>query len=278
MTLNFDNIPDPAIVEELDFELILEGSLVNLQDRDPSYSEILESDPGVKVLEVGAYRETLMRARVNDALRATLVRFALGTDLDNIASNYQVERLVGETDAQLRLRTTERIRGSSAAGSAAWYRFHALTADVDIAEIGVSSPAPGHVQIAVLSQLGDGTPSQLMLDRVAAAVQNPAVRVVTDAVSIGGASVVTVPVGATIYLLPDAPSTVFDLLPAQLSAAFEAEASLGWDVTPSWVVAQLHTDGVQRVELSSPLATVVCDSLTAPALGAVTLVFGGRDR
>lgn len=276
--LNFDNIPPPRIIEELDFELILEGALVNLQDRDPSYSEILESDPGVKVLEVGAYREVLMRARVNDALRGTLVRFAQGADLDNIASNYQVERLPGETDDQLRLRTTERIRGSSAAGSESWYRYHALTADVDIAEIGVTSPAPGYVEIAVLSQVGDGTPSEVMLEAVEAAVNNSSVRVVTDFLTVAPASIITVPVTATIYLLPEAPISVFDSLAATLQTAFAAEAGLGWDVTPSWIIAQLQAEGVQRVELAAPAGVVVCDSRTAPALGTVSLILGGRDR
>lgn len=278
MTVDFDNIPQPQFVEELAFELLLEGALVNLQDRDPSYTEILESDPGVKVLEVGAYRETLLRARINDAGKATLLKFALGADLDNIASNYQVARLPGETDAQLRFRTVERIRGSSAAGSEPWYRFHALSADVAIAEIGIDNPAPGTVRATVRSSLGDGTPSAGMLAAVDEALQSPAVRVVTDTVVVQPAGRVVVPITATIYLLPDAPLAVFDSLADSLAAAFAEEASLGWDVTPSWVIGQLQAPGVQRVELAAPASPVVCSPTTVPVLGEVALTYGGRDR
>lgn len=277
MALDFDSIPDPTIIEELDFEAILEASLVNLQARAPGYSELVESDPGVKILEVSCYREVLQRARVNDALRGTLVRYAIGADLDNIASNYQVQRLAGETDEQLRVRTVERIRGSSAAGSESWYRYHALTADVDIAEVGIDNPAPGTVRVSVLSQLGDGTPSAQMLENVDLALQDSAVRVVTDTVIVQAATIVTVPITATVYLLPDTPLGVFDGLEATLAAAFDAEARLGWDVTQSWIIGQLQAQGVQRVELDAPTADVAVSAITAPALGTVTLTFGGRD-
>mgnify|MGYP001806103711 CR=1 FL=1 len=278
MTLDFDALPDPQIIEELDFELYLEAALSDLQARDPAYTEIVESDPGVKVLEVAVARETILRARVNDALRGTLVRFAVGADLDNRASNYQVERLPGETDEQLRIRLIERIRGSSAAGSAAWYRFHALTADPDVGEVGIDSPGPGVVRATVRSRVGDGVPTPQLLAVVEGALQDPAVRVVTDSIVVAPPVVVTVPITATVYLLPEAPIAVFNGLASDLQAAFAAEASLGWDVTPSWVIGVLQAEGVQRVELASPAAVVSCDPTTLPLLGEITLTFGGRDR
>jgi len=56
-TIDFSSIPAPEIIEELDFETILAAMIADLQSRDPSYSEILESDPGIKILEVAAARE-----------------------------------------------------------------------------------------------------------------------------------------------------------------------------------------------------------------------------
>jgi phage-related baseplate assembly protein len=158
-TIDFSSLPAPAIIEELDFEQILQAMIADLQARDPSYSEILESDPGVKILEVAAARELLLRQRVNDALRATLLRFATDTDLDNLAAFYGLLRLAGETDEALRVRTIERIMGSSTAGGAAWYRFQALSASPDVRDALVSSPAPGEVLVSILSAQGDGTAS-----------------------------------------------------------------------------------------------------------------------
>jgi phage-related baseplate assembly protein len=89
---------------------------------------------------------------------------------------------------------------------------------------------------------------------------------------------VTVPVTAQVYLYPDTPVSVFNNLQATLQAAFAAQSGLGWDVTPSWLIAQLHQSGVQRVVLQAPSAVVVCGSNQAPALGAITLTMAGRDR
>lgn len=278
MALDFDALPDPQLIEELDFERYLEGALVDLQARDPAYTEIVESDPGVKVLEVAVARETILRARINDALKGTLVRFAGGADLDNRASNYQVERLEGETDEQLRVRLVERIRGSSAAGSESWYRFHALTADVDVEEVGIDTPSPGVVRATVRSRVGDGVPTPELLAAVQARLSDPTIRVVTDQVIVAAPVVAPVAVEAVIYLLPETPLGVFQGLEPLLVGAFQAEASLGWDVTPSWLIGVLQVDGVQRVELASPAATVVCDPTTLPVLTTVSITFGGRDR
>lgn len=277
-TIDFSSIPDPEIIEPLDFETILAEMIADLQARDPSYTEILESDPGVKILEVAAARELILRQRINDALQATLLRYAGGADLDNLAAFYGVTRLTAETDAALRARVIERVMGSSTAGGAAWYRYQALTASPDVRDAAVSSPASGQVQISVLSKLGDGTASPALLTAVSNVVQSDSVRVITDTVTVVGATITTVPVTAQVYLYPDTPIDVFNQLQANLQTAFTAASGLGWDVTRTWLIAQLHPAGVQRVVLTAPAADVICGPSAAPALGAITLTMAGRDR
>jgi phage-related baseplate assembly protein len=277
-TIDFSSIPDPTIIEALDFETILGEMIADLQARDPSYTEILESDPGVKILEVAAARELILRQRVNDALRATLLRYAAGADLDNLAAFYAVTRLEDENDEALRARVIERIMGSSTAGGAAWYRFAALSASPLVKDAAVSSPAPGEVLVNILSSQGNGTPSSGLLSSVNTALQSDSVRVITDALTVAGATINTVPVTAQVYLYPETPIEVFNGLHARLTAAFAAASGLGWDVTRSWLIAQLHPAGVQRVVLTAPAADVVCGPSQAPALGAITLTMAGRDR
>lgn len=321
-TLDFSTIPAPEIVEELDYETILQAMITDLQSRDPSYTEILESDPGVKILEVAAARELILRQRINEALRATMLRYAIGSDLDNLAAFYGVTRLANETDDPLRLRTIERIMGSSTAGGAAWYRYQALTADNRVKDAAVSSPAPGEVAIAILSQEGYqaltatgtnldqlgvafgivrntgeadaayrsrilafvqagggfGLASEELVEAVDTHLQSDDVRVITDTVTVQGANIINVNVTAQIYLYPQTPQAVFDNLEANLRAAFDAQSGLGWDVTTSWLIAQLHPAGVQRVVLTSPTANVVCSPNDAPSLGTITLTLAGRDR
>lgn len=233
--LDFATIPAPTIIEALDFELILQDLIDDLRSRDASYTAILESDPVIKLLEVCAARELILRQRINDALLATLLRYSNGPDLDNLAAFYGVVRQPNEPDGELRDRTIERIKGSSTAGGAAWYRYQALTADPRVKDAAVSSPAPGEVLISILSTEPDGLASPGLIEAVESVVLADDVRVVTDAVTVVPATIATVNVTASIWLLPEAPSTVVDTLPDVLEAAFTSEGGLGFDITTSWL-------------------------------------------
>lgn len=277
-TLDFSSIPAPTIIEELDYEAILVQMIADLQSRDPSYTEILESDPGVKILEVAAARELILRQRINDALQATMLRFSIGADLENLSAFYGVTRLANEADEAMRLRVIERIMGSSTAGGAAWYRYQALTASPLVKDAAVSSPAAGQVLVNILNKENNGLATTALLNTVNTLLQSDTVRVITDTVTVAAAQIITVPITAQVYLYPETPIEVFNGLQQRLTDAFNAASGLGWDVTTSWVIAQLHPSGVQRVVLSAPSANVVCGPGQAPALGAITLTMAGRDR
>ena len=152
MALNLDSLPDPEIVETISFQTIFDQLRGDFQSRFPAYTALVESDPAIKLLEVAAYREVILRARVNDAFKATLLAFAAAGDLDNLAAFYGLTRLASEDDAELRERTINRIQGSSTAGGAAWYRYQALTANNGVRDARVTSPDAGQVQIALLSK------------------------------------------------------------------------------------------------------------------------------
>src|SRR5256885_10009568 len=71
MTPALDALPQPGVVETLDFERILDAHRADLLARHPEAAEVLalESEPLNKLLEAHAYRELLYRARVNDVDR-----------------------------------------------------------------------------------------------------------------------------------------------------------------------------------------------------------------
>jgi phage-related baseplate assembly protein len=125
---------------------------------------------------------------------------------------------------------------------------------------------------------GAGLASQALLDAVNDRLQADNVRVLTDTVTVEGATIIPVNVTAQVWLYPGTHEAVFQGLEAGLRDAFAAQAGLGWDVTTSWLIAQLHPAGVQRVILTAPAANVVCSASDAPALGTITLTLAGRDR
>lgn len=94
--IDLSKLPAPQLIEELDYEAILNEMRKKLRELLPEWTGYeLESDPANKVLEVAAYREMLLRQRVNEAARGVLVAFAQGSDLDHLAAFYPDKRLEG---------------------------------------------------------------------------------------------------------------------------------------------------------------------------------------
>lgn len=272
-------LPAPSVVESLSFEALFRRKLQTLIELDPSFSGLVESDPAIKLLEADAYDELILRQRINDAARARLLAFATGSDLDQIAAYYGVTRLNGEGDTAFKSRVREAIMGRSAAGTAAQYKFAALSASIDVADVAVDSPVGGVVRISVLSRLGDGTPSPELLAAVTDVVADTAVRAMCHSVLVVGAEIVQVDVSAQIWLTPTAPYAVFEGLESTLRAKFEAVSALGYNLAGSWVSSKLQAGGVQKVSMTAPSATgqIVISPTQCAAIRNVNLVLAGRD-
>jgi phage-related baseplate assembly protein len=271
-------LPEPGIIEALSFDAVFASIVQDFQGRYPDFTALLESDPAIKLLEVAAYRELLLRNRINEAARGQILAFADGTDLDHLGAFYGVERLEGEGDSALRRRIRQRIMGFSNAGGADVYRYWALTASPEIADVAVTSPQPGHVRISVLSRLGDGTASEELLDAVKAVVSRDDIRVLTDTVHVLGAAIVPVDVAAKIWLLPDSVVELMDALPGYLASEFAGAAMLGFDVTRSWLIGRLHVAGVHRVELTAPTMDIRIQPWQVACLNTCALNYAGRDK
>ncbi len=93
---------------------------------------------------------------------------------------------------------------------------------------------------------------ELIVDKVHTAVSADNVKVLTDTLTVVAAELIPIDVKAEIYLKEDTPDLVFDNLIPQLISQWEQDLSLGLDLTPSWLNAQLHRDGVRHVNLNSP--------------------------
>ena len=102
--IDLSKLPIPKVIEELDYEQLFQEYLQDFTSRDRDYDALVESDPAIVLLETMAYRELLLRKRINEAATASLLAFATGSDLDQIVAEYGVERLVNEEDDRLRLR------------------------------------------------------------------------------------------------------------------------------------------------------------------------------
>ena len=98
-----------------------------------------------------------------------------------------------------------------------------------------------------------------MLTAVDDVMQDDEVRVITDTVTTTSANIVGVNVVAEIYLYPDSSANVLEGIEAAIRSGVANEGGLGWDLTLSWLIKNIHVDGVQRVELVRPTANQVDD-------------------
>lgn len=271
--LDLSLLPPPDLVEPLDYEQILAAMVAELVARYPEFSALLESDPAFKILEVNAYRELLLRERVNDAARATMVAYATGADLDQIGANYGNLRLlispadnstfpptpaVYESDDDYRARITLTLEGYTSAGSAGAYVFHAKSASGTVKDASATSPTPGQVVVYVLSREGDGLADTDTIEAVARALNAQTVRPLTDQVTVLSASIVPYEIEAVLTVYPGAdPSPVLSLAREKAAAYAAAQHRCGRDVTLSGVYAALHQPGVMRVDLAQPADNLV---------------------
>ena len=303
--IDLSKIPPPNVVEALNYETVFNEMLSDLRERDPAYDATVESDPAYKILQVCAYRELLLRQRVNDASRAVMLAFASGADLDNLTVPFGVPRMVVspgdpyaappvppvmESDERLRRRALLAPYGYSCGGSVKAYEFFALSADADVKSAGISSPVPGIVRVTVLSAKGDGTPSPDLLEKVEKTLSAETVRPLCDTVIVVPAAIVHYSVTATLWLgqgpdpkvvLADAEGAVrayadsVHVMKSLYDAPGPIEGRYG--VALSGLYGALHRPGVQRVDLASPLGNIQCGPTEAPWCESVTLAIGGAN-
>ena len=241
------------IIEKLSYEEIFSRMKEELVRRDETFSALVESDPAIKILEVAAWRELLLRERINEAIKSNLFKFATGEDLDNLAEFYGVEREKEEDDERFRKRIKAKIKGWSTGGN---YRYHALSADRRVKDALVESPIPGKVQISILStQLSTtGIVSEELLEIVKKQVTRDDIRVLTDTITVIGCNITEIDIHSRMSINPVISE---EEIKKQFIKKFEANRRLGWNVTRSWIIANLFVEGVENVELIEPREDVM---------------------
>lgn len=295
--IDLSQLPPPQIVEQIDFELILaerKAYAISLWPADEQAKIAarleLESEPLTKLLEENAYRETIWRQRVNEGAVANMLALAQGADLENLAANYNVERLVvqaGNPSAvppipevlesydSLRERAQMAWEGLSTAGPRNSYIFHARAADGRVADATAESPSPAVVVVTVQSLLGDGSVDAGLLSIVNTYLSDDDRRPVADRLTVQSAVVIPYQVSARLYLKTSGPESEPILAAAnqRLLAYVHQRRRLGMEVSESAIHAALHVEGVRKVELDT-WTDIAATPYQAPYCTTITLTQG----
>lgn len=295
-TVDLSQLPQPQIIEVLDFEVILsEVKAVMLaafpQEQQASVAAALEleSEPLNVIAQVVAYREMMLRQRINDGAAACMLSHAVSYDLDNLAGNLNTERLiitpetattdaVTESDTALRLRAQAAFEGLSVAGPTGAYEYFAKSASGKVADAKAISPSPAVVVVSVLSTEGDGTASAELLATVDKALSADDKRPVADRLTVQAAEIVNYQINAMLYFYPGPESEpIHTAAQDALQSWLNQQGKIGRDVARSAIMAALHVQGVQRVELLEPASDIVIADTQAARCESFAIEIGGTD-
>ena len=213
---------------------------------------------------------------------------------------------VYEKDEDLRRRMVLAPEGFSVAGPEGAYIFHALSAHSDVLDASAVSPEPedikelvltvlddhgaapalitamqaalndarwpGMVMVTTLSRTGDGTPDPEVLAAVDTKLSDKSIRPLTDHVTVQSAEIIPFAITATMTFLsgPDR-SLVMAEAESRLRDYLANTFRIGRDVTRAGIIAALHPEGVQNINLISPASDIVLTREQAGFCTGVTL-------
>ncbi|BBE51142.1 Baseplate Assembly protein [Ferriphaselus amnicola] len=292
--LDLSLLPAPNIIEPLDYDTLFAQQKADLIALLPECAAMLalESEPLTKQLRVLAYRELLLRQRINESARALMLTFATAADLDHLGTTYhRTQRLlvapgdptaippvpdVWESDSDYRYRCTLAPSGYSVAGPSGAYEYHAMSASGLVKHADPVSPIPGSVDVYILSRTGNGAPAQSVLDAVTAALNTTSVRPLCEEVTVKPASILDYTIVATLTSY-EGVGIELALATAQQQAQAYADTThrIRHGVYLAGIKAALKVAGISDVVLTQPAADVLCGVGEAAYCTGITITYGG---
>lgn len=182
-----------------------------------------------------------------------------------------------EDDSSLRNRIGLKPKGLSVAGPEKAYQYFAYSYSQSIADVCVSSPLAGVVDIRVLLQKGE-LPTESILESINGYLLP--YRPMTDQLSVSAPEIMSFDLDLT-YYIPSSKQQFIEEIKASIESAiaeFELKqiSSIGKNIVPDELVRMCLDAGAYRVEVRSPVYTVV-DQITVAHPLHTTIVFGGVD-
>ncbi len=264
----------PNMIEALDFESIYQSILAQFCAILPEYDTLLESDPAIKLLQVAAYRELLLRERINIVARSSLLAFAAGSDLEHIGFPFGVTRLENETDEQLRTRTAQALEGITTAGSIESYQYHAGSAHGDISDVRVTSPSKGNVLVSLLEKT-DADINDI-ISAVTEKLNEQKIRPITDTVTVTQAENVQYQISVVVFTDSQVQAlNTITLATASLNQFISDKRKIGQSIRLSAIDAASHVEGVSYVNIISPTEDIIINETQSAENTAIIVEFGG---
>lgn len=300
--VDFSQLPVPNLIQQLDFEEILNRrkenfiSLFELTEHD-RWRTLLkrESEPVTKLLEESAYLELLYINKCNSDARSLLIAFSEKSDLDHLAlTEYGLVRqlisevdnsvvpplpAIYESDERLRERCILSFDAMNTAGSAAAYRYFSLTADVRVDDVSViSNEANPYLLDIVITQSDsdNGTASNELVSIVQNALNPEHIRPICDRPTVKSSIASNFKIDADMFIEKSAEkSLLLEAAQIRLDKYIASVKKIGQSIRLSALYAALHVDGISRVIINEPKLDIEIDKFHHAFCTSKTLKIGG---
>ena len=182
-----------------------------------------------------------------------------------------------EDDHAFYNRMRESTESYSTAGSAGAYIYHTKMVSPQIVDVTAHSTDRGIVDIRVLLENGE-IPSKELLGQIEIHLSSNKIRPLTDVVKVLAPNIYQFDIKTT-YFLPTNGSSSNEVLEiAIVNAIGEYEKwqtqKMGRDINPSYLITKMMQAGAKRVEVESPMYTLI-DENTVAQHRAIEIVNGG---
>ncbi|NOU49525.1 baseplate protein [Pseudoalteromonas sp. JBTF-M23] len=266
--LNYESDPVVKLIETFTYRELLVRQRIN-----EGAEAVLLAKASTEELDFLGQRFGVTRAVINQA-----------------SDDLPADEIEYESDERFRTRIQLALEGFSTAGPEGAYAFHCFKASNHIQDVfieapefvmllppaelaeqvpsgtmlltntynaGLENPMPGDVAITLLSDEGDGTPSDMVIAKVYEVLNQDNIRPLTDRVNLLKPTVKPFAIKAKLHLYPGINSDeIHTSVMANCKNWLKQHRKFNHDISLSGLYAVLHGAGVQRVELLSPTSDI----------------------
>ena len=240
------------------------------------YAEIPAGETSITVTatctEAGTIGNDLVAGEIT-----TLVNTLPGVSVVNISATEGGSDI--ESDDDLRDRIYAAANSYSVAGPTGAYEYHTKMADSTIGDVVVDSPTPGVVDVYFIKEDGD-IPDEALCEKVTDYLNDRNIRPLTDQVTAKAPTAVNYNVTVTYYIAASKKSAV-ETIQSNINTAVTVynnwqTEKIGRDIIPDYLIQKMMEAGAKRVEVTSPVFTIIDDSMVA-RVENVTITYGGLE-
>ena len=302
--IDIATLPEPDIFQDLTIQEDIDSILSTIRTKAPKFTATSYGSPVYAQVETFVYRETLMKQAITDAVKSVMLAYSSGSDLDHYGNGFNVYRLViqeaddtvyppieavYEDDERFRMRIHLKMEALNTAGAEGAYYYWGYTASTDIKSLYFNSPAGAVVDCFVLSGIGNGVPSQEILDLVKDILSGKKVIPMADRVNVYPAIVTPYELIVNITLLSDSYDSDYkDSIISQVRSNLEQVVfdahRLGFNtvtgyvqpssVSLSKIYAAIQHDAISHVEINlteniigQPYEALWCEDIVINIVG-----------